>query len=135
MIKILKISCVIVLVSILNSCASGYQKINPKGINYVSKNIENNILLEYKYDLLQKKYKKKETKNEVKLIAVKITKYCPCLKKPNVILNCQTAFCMPYIKKLIANKITTESGNMNLIPIHNAIKSLIKKMAATEAIP
>ena len=73
MIKILKISCVIVLVSILNSCASGYQKINPKGINYVSKNIDSNILLEYKYDLLQKKYKKKETKNEVKLIAVKIT--------------------------------------------------------------
>jgi len=35
--------------------------------------MENNVLLEYKYDLLQKKYKKKETKNEVRLIAVKIT--------------------------------------------------------------
>lgn len=73
MIKILKISSVVLAVSILTSCASGYKKINPKTINFVSKNIDNNILLEYKYDLLQKKYKKKETNNGVKLIAVKIT--------------------------------------------------------------
>jgi hypothetical protein len=39
----------------------------------VSKNFVNNIALEYKYDLLEKKYKKNETKKEVKLIAVKIT--------------------------------------------------------------
>ena len=69
------------------------------------------------------------------IIAVNIIKYWPCLKNPNVILNCQTAFCMPYIKKLMASKITTVSGNINLIPIHNAIKSLIKKMVAIEAIP
>lgn len=73
MIKILKISSVVLGISILTSCASGYKKIDPKTINFVSKNIENNILLEYKYDLLQKKYKKKETNNGVKLIAVKIT--------------------------------------------------------------
>ena len=73
MIKILKISCLAVLVAILNSCASSYQKINPKTLNYASKNIENNILFEYKYDLLKKKYKKKETKKGVKLIAIKIT--------------------------------------------------------------
>ena len=30
-------------------------------------------MLEYKYDLLEKKYKKNETKNNIKLIAVKIT--------------------------------------------------------------
>ena len=73
MIKILKISYLAVLVAILNSCASSYQKINPKTLNYASKNIENNILFEYKYDLLEKKYKKKETKKGVKLIAIKIT--------------------------------------------------------------
>ena len=73
MIKILKISYLAVLVAILNSCASSYQKINPKTLNYASKNIENNILFEYKYDLLKKKYKKKETKKGVKLIAIKIT--------------------------------------------------------------
>ena len=73
MIKILKISYLAVLVAILNSCASSYPKINPKTLNYASKNIENNILFEYKYDLLKKKYKKKETKKGVKLIAIKIT--------------------------------------------------------------
>lgn len=70
--KIIKISSLLVLVLLLNSCASGYKKINPEKLNYVSKSIENNILLEYKYDLLEKKYRKKETNNNVKLIAVKI---------------------------------------------------------------
>lgn len=73
MIKTIKISLLLVFVMFLNSCASGYKKIDPKTINYGSKSIENNILLEYKYDLLAKKYKKKETKNEIKLIAFKIT--------------------------------------------------------------
>ena len=70
--KMIKISSLLVLVLLLNSCASGYKKINPEKLNYVSKSIENNILLEYKYDLLEKKYRKKETNNNVKLIAVKI---------------------------------------------------------------
>ena len=63
----------VVFAILLNSCASGYKKINPETINYASKSIEGNILLEYKYDLLEKKYKKNETKNSVKLFAVKIT--------------------------------------------------------------
>ena len=67
-------NCSLVIFAILlNSCASGYKKINPETINYASKSIEGNILLEYKYDLLEKKYKKNETKNNVKLFAVKIT--------------------------------------------------------------
>ncbi len=69
----IKISSLLVFAMLLDSCASGYKKINPETINYASKNIESNILLEYKYDLLEKKYKKKETKNNIKLIAVKIT--------------------------------------------------------------
>ena len=73
MIKILKNSYLVMFIAILNSCASGYQKIYPKKLNYVSKSIENNIILEYKYELLEKKYKKKEIKNGVKLIAIKIT--------------------------------------------------------------
>lgn len=71
--KMIKISSLLVFALLLDSCASGYKKINPETINYASKNIESNILLEYKYDLLEKKYKKKETKNNIKLIAVKIT--------------------------------------------------------------
>jgi hypothetical protein len=55
----------------LRLCGAG---ISPKSLNYASKSIENNVLLEYKYDdLLDKKYKKKETQNEVRLISVKIT--------------------------------------------------------------
>lgn len=73
MIKMIKIGSLLVFTILLNSCASGYKKINPQTINYVSRSIESNILLEYKYDLLEKKYKKKETKNDIKLIAVKIT--------------------------------------------------------------
>lgn len=73
MIKMIRISSLLVCAIFLNSCASGYNKINPTALNYGSKSIENNVLLEYKYDLLEKKYRKKETKNEIKLIAVKIT--------------------------------------------------------------
>lgn len=69
----IEISSLLVFAIVVGGCASGYKKINPETINYASKNIESNILLEYKYDLLEKKYKKKETKNEVKLIAVKVT--------------------------------------------------------------
>ncbi len=73
MIKIIKLSLLLVFVLLLNSCASRYRKINPQTINYLSKNADGNILLEYKYDLLEKKYKKNETKNNIKLVAVKIT--------------------------------------------------------------
>jgi len=57
----------------LFSCASGYQNINPKIISYTSKSASNEILLEYKYDLLHKKYKAKENKHKVRLIAIKLT--------------------------------------------------------------
>lgn len=73
MIKTIKWSSLVVLTLLLNSCASGYKKINPETLNYGSKSMESNILVEYKYNLLDKKYKKKETKNNIKLIAVKIT--------------------------------------------------------------
>jgi PBP1b-binding outer membrane lipoprotein LpoB len=53
--KMIKISLLLVFVMLLNSCASGYKKINPETIYYASKSIESNILLEYKYDLLEKK--------------------------------------------------------------------------------
>ena len=71
--KMIKNCSLVIFAILLNSCASGYKKINPETINYASKSIEGNILLEYKYDLLEKKYKKNETKNNVKLFAVKIT--------------------------------------------------------------
>ncbi len=73
MIRLIKMSSLLVFALLLNSCASGYHKINPKSLYYSSKSEVSNIVLEYRYDLLEKKYKKKETNNEVKLVAIKIT--------------------------------------------------------------
>ena len=58
---------------LFSSCASGYKMVRPNTLNYVSTDQENGIRLEYKYDLLIKKYAKKELKKGVKLVAVKIT--------------------------------------------------------------
>lgn len=69
----IRIFSLLAIAILLNSCASGYKKINPNTANYGSKSIENNILLEYKYESLQKKYKRKATKNGITLISVKIT--------------------------------------------------------------
>lgn len=71
--KILKIIFLSSCALLLNSCASGYKSIDPKNINYVSKNVNNDVTLEYKYDLLDNKYAKKEKNNTVKLIAIKVT--------------------------------------------------------------
>jgi hypothetical protein len=71
--RILKITLLFLSIISLTSCASGYKKIAPKAINYLSNNIDNGVKLEYKYDLLHKKYAKKEEKKGIKLVAVKIT--------------------------------------------------------------
>ena len=73
MIKFFKISVLALSVLFLTSCASGYKKIQPKAINFASRSENNSIVLEYKYDLLEKKYKKKELNNGLKVIAVKVT--------------------------------------------------------------
>lgn len=71
--KIIKITLLFIGITLLSSCASGYKMIEPKSINYISKNQTDNVKLEYKYDLLDKKYAKKEIKKGVKLVALKIT--------------------------------------------------------------
>lgn len=67
------IAILALLAIMLQSCASNYGFINPKIVSYGSKNTSNEIALEYQYDLLQKKYRKKERKNDVRLVAIKIT--------------------------------------------------------------
>lgn len=57
----------------LTSCASSYKTIYPHSIKYISQNEDSGVTLSYKYDLLDKKYRKKETKKGVKLVALKIT--------------------------------------------------------------
>lgn len=71
--KLSKITLLLIGVVLLNSCASPYKMINPKSLNYLSSNKSDDVLLEYKYDLLDKKYAKKEEKKDVKLVAIKVT--------------------------------------------------------------
>jgi len=71
--RIIKITFLFITISTLMNCASGYKMIAPKSINYVSTNETDNVKLEYKYDLLDKKYAKKELTKGVKLVAIKIT--------------------------------------------------------------
>lgn len=71
--KIIKITLLLITISAFTSCASGYKLIEPKSINYISTNKTEGVTLEYKYDVLDKKYAKKELKKGVKLVAIKIT--------------------------------------------------------------
>ncbi|MBU2949910.1 hypothetical protein KO493_04275 [Tamlana agarivorans] len=71
--KIIKITLLFLAISMLTNCASSYKNIEPQSISYISKKESGGIILEYKYDLLDKKYAKKEVKRGVKLVAVKIT--------------------------------------------------------------
>jgi hypothetical protein len=71
--RIIKIALLLATIITITSCASSYKPIEPKNINYISTNEFNGVRLEYKYDLLNKKYAKKEVKKGIKLVAIKIT--------------------------------------------------------------
>ena len=62
---------------IMVGCAASYKQINPPTLNYNSHDIQDGVSLSYQYDILSirgnKKYARKEDKNGVKLIAVKVT--------------------------------------------------------------
>lgn len=71
--KYLKPFLILFTMSIVASCASGYDMIQPPNQNFVSSTEKNGVTLEYKYNVLDKKYLKKENKYGIKLAAVKIT--------------------------------------------------------------
>ncbi|MDO7137554.1 hypothetical protein [Algibacter lectus] len=71
--KFIKLLCVFVFALSFFSCASRYSVIEPNNLNYVSKSETGGVTLEYKYDLLDKKYSKKEDKKGIRLVAVKIS--------------------------------------------------------------
>lgn len=71
--KIFNFFLLLSVILFLTSCASGYREINPEGITYHSASRQPDVSMEYKYDLLRKKYSKKEQKEDVRLIAVRIT--------------------------------------------------------------
>ncbi len=60
----------------MSSCASTYHAIEPELLDYSKPLVYNQIQFSYRYDVLSevgnKKYPKKEKKNEIKVIAIKI---------------------------------------------------------------
>jgi len=71
--KFKKILVLSLLYLFFSSCASSYKNIDPSKFNYISNDKNEKVTFSYKYDILNKKYSKKETKNDVKLVAVKVT--------------------------------------------------------------
>lgn len=69
----LQTPALLLCVFFLASCAASYHSINPPTLNYLSNSTDKSVSLDYKYNLLSKKYAKKETKHNIKLIAVKLT--------------------------------------------------------------
>ncbi|PWG05722.1 hypothetical protein [Polaribacter aquimarinus] len=70
--KLLKYINILGLLLLFSSCASGYRAINLNNLNYISTSTDKGVVLEYKYEILEKKYKKKELVKGIRLIAVKI---------------------------------------------------------------
>ena len=57
----------------MTSCASSYPGIKPENLSYNSKNMaKDGITMEYRYDLLPKKYAKKEKKKNIRLVSVRL---------------------------------------------------------------
>ena len=78
--RILKIHFVLLIVILLlSSCASSYKQIIPSYVNYNNDVTENGIEMAFKYDVLKetgnKKYAKKEFKNDISLVVLKITNH------------------------------------------------------------
>ncbi|MGL2994606.1 hypothetical protein [Flavobacterium sp. TSSA_36] len=64
---------IILTMLLFSGCASGYKNLEPSKINYISSDKNNEVTFSYKYDVLNKKYSKKEIKKDLRLIAVKVT--------------------------------------------------------------
>jgi len=56
----------------ISSCASLYNVINPLNQEYFSLDESEGVTLEYKFDVLQKKYAKKEDHQSIRLVAMKV---------------------------------------------------------------
>ena len=70
--KLKRIILSLAIITVFGSCASGYKTINPNNLNYFSSSSDKSVNLQYKYELLDKKYKKKEIAKGIRLMAIKI---------------------------------------------------------------
>ena len=79
--SVIRISIVCSLVILCASCASTYEVIDPKRVNYENTTIKDSIEFSYRYDVLSyrgnRKYAKKEVPQGVKIVAVKIVNNTP----------------------------------------------------------
>ncbi|MEE1961910.1 hypothetical protein V1387_04370 [Allomuricauda taeanensis] len=57
----------------LISCASSYKVPKPSDLNFITQTSNDGLILQYRYDILESKYAKKELRKGIKIIAVKIT--------------------------------------------------------------
>lgn len=102
-------------VILLGSCASSYKSMNPKAINYVAHDLQGDLSLSYKYDILQengnKKYAKKEDKKGVRVVAIRLT------NNTDRILN-------------VAQDVAFYSGESQIFPMEpQVIKNMLKQPA------
>lgn len=69
----------ICIILFFTGCASYYRPINPPTLSYVSNDLQNGIDMSYRYDVLKEKRNKKlaknEDRNQVRLVAVKLTNF------------------------------------------------------------
>lgn len=67
----------VVAIVLLSGCASSYKSLYPENMHYEARSESNGVVLQYKHGVLgeqgNKKYVKKETRNFVKVVAVKLT--------------------------------------------------------------
>lgn len=62
------------MIGLLTSCASRYKNIKPEQMSAVPKSLtENGVLLEYKYEMLSRKYRRRARKQDIKIVSIKIT--------------------------------------------------------------
>lgn len=75
--KFFQYSFMLAIIILFSGCAQSYYALNPSKIGYTVSNEFEDITLSYRYDILNekgnKKISKKEKKNNVKVVAVKIT--------------------------------------------------------------
>ncbi len=73
------ISLLCVFLCFLIGCASSYKTIDPPTLSYSVHTVNDGIGLSYKYDVLREKgnykYAKKEARNGIKIVAVRLTNY------------------------------------------------------------
>ncbi|KAA1246529.1 hypothetical protein [Aquimarina sp. RZ0] len=72
MTKVIQLLGILLIYIMMVSCASGYRTIKPSQVRYNSSSVNKAVSIKYKYNILNKRYTKKENKKGIKLVAVQI---------------------------------------------------------------